>query len=392
MFLAANPYFKLRFETNSKILSNFQAAETSVSCAINFIVMIILMNVQGSWFPFSRRVTLSLVINIFVFTFMTISTRAFKEVTAAGYFIFLLIMILMSSIATALMQNGIFAYMAGFGRNEYAQGNMVGQAISGVLPCLVQIISVLSLPEVESIDEKHHQASKSALRYFAAAVGVTVFALIAWLYLVALDKKRPQYHGAIRKPSTASAATETSAPATKRLSLGRLILKLWAPAITVFLTFAIAMFFPVFTGKILSNRTEDPRRPRILGPECFIPLAFLVWNIGDLIGRSVCALPQVKISQYPRILTILGVLRAGLIPLYFLCNIDGKGAVVSSDLFYLGFIQLIYGMTNGYIGTQCMMGAPEYVEVEHREQAGAFMPVMLVAGLVTGSFLSFAIP
>ena len=79
------------------------------------------------------------------------------------------------------------------------------------------------------------------------------------------------------------------------------------------------------------------------------------------------------------------------IPLYLLCNIKDRGAVVSSDFFYLIIIQFLYGLTNGYVGSECMMGAGEWVEAEEREAAGGFMGLMLVGGLTTGSLLSFAL-
>jgi len=75
--------------------------------------------------------------------------------------------------------------------------------------------------------------------------------------------------------------------------------------------------------------------------------------------------------------------------MYLLCNIGGKGAAIGSDIFYLLLVQLLFGVTNGYIGSNCMMGFVEYVDVDEREAAGGFMSLSLVAGLTAGSFLSF---
>jgi equilibrative nucleoside transporter 1/2/3 len=87
----------------------------------------------------------------------------------------------------------------------------------------------------------------------------------------------------------------------------------------------------------------------------------------------------------------MSVARLGFIPLYLLCNVRGQGAVVSSDAFYLFVVQLLFGMTNGYIGSSCMMGAADFVSPDEREAAGGFMGLMLVGGLTTGSLLSFFI-
>lgn len=158
----------------------------------------------------------------------------------------------------------------------------------------------------------------------------------------------------------------------------------------VFLCFATTMVFPVFTQRILSVRTShDP--PRILQPASFIPLAFFFWNAGDLSGRLITAIPAVRITHKPRLVLLLSLARMGWIPLYYLCNLDGNGAIINSDFFYLIIVQFLFGMSNGYIGSNCMMGAVEYVDPNEREATGGFMGMMLVAGLTVGSLLSFLV-
>jgi equilibrative nucleoside transporter 1/2/3 len=74
-----------------------------------------------------------------------------------------------------------------------------------------------------------------------------------------------------------------------------------------------------------------------------------------------------------------------------LCNIGGRGAKINSDFFYLFIVQLLFGLTNGYLGSSCMMGFVEWVESDELEAAGGFMSLALVGGLAAGSFLSFAV-
>jgi equilibrative nucleoside transporter 1/2/3 len=149
------------------------------------------------------------------------------------------------------------------------------------------------------------------------------------------------------------------------------------------------MFFPVFTSKILSVN-DGPDANMLFHPAAFIALAFFFWNIGDLGGRLATALPF-SLGDRPALLFLLSVLRAAYIPLYLLCNIGGRGAIVSSDAFYLIIVQLIFGMTNGWLGASYMMAAGGYVEDEERAAAGGFMGLCLVIGLTTGSFLSFTV-
>src|ERR1700753_370620 len=187
MFLAAGPYFLSRLRSDEKLSANFQSAELTVSTAANLGAMIILTNMQaGASYP--KRILMALIINIGVFLIMTLSTRLFLDSSATGYFAFLMIQIFTSSAATGLMQNGIFAYMASFGREEYAQGNMTGQAVAGVLPCIVQIVSVLSVAEGSDQDNP-----TSALAYFATATGISFITLLAFLWLLAIERKKAGY-------------------------------------------------------------------------------------------------------------------------------------------------------------------------------------------------------
>jgi equilibrative nucleoside transporter 1/2/3 len=164
--------------------------------------------------------------------------------------------------------------------------------------------------------------------------------------------------------------------------------KLFWLATAVFVVFAITMVFPVYTQRIVSVR-PDSDQPAYLQPASFIPLAFLFWNIGDLVGRLLTAMPSLSLIHRPRIVLVLALLRIIWIGLYHLCNVRGQGAVVNSDIFYLIVVQMLFGLTNGYLGSTCMIGAAEWVDPEEREAAGGFMGLSLVAGLAVGSLASF---
>jgi len=169
-----------------------------------------------------------------------------------------------------------------------------------------------------------------------------------------------------------------------------LLRRLFWLAAAVFLTFAVTMVFPVFTQEIVSTVPTDKASP-LFQPSAFIPLAFLVWNSGDLIGRLVTAVPGLSLTHRPKTVFLLSVLRIIWIPLYMLCNVRGEGATVGNDAFYLIVVQLLFGISNGYLGSTCMMGAGEWVKPGEREAAGGFMGLCLVFGLAAGSLLSFTV-
>lgn len=295
-----------------------------------------------------------------------------------------MIIVFIASLSTGLCQNGVFAYVSGFGEGIYTQGIMTGHAVAGVLPCVAQIFSVLSVPEPEQGAEQENP--KSAFIYFMTSVGVSVMALFAFLILV-----RRQDEGIIRRVDGAEADEQLE---RKVIGIWALFNKLKWLAMAVAVCFGITMIYPVFTQRITSVHPISDSKgetSRLFQPACFIPLAFLFWNSGDLVGRLLTLIPALNVTHRPRFLFLLALLRSGFIPLYLLCNMRGRGggAVIASDAFYLFVVQFGFGVSNGYVGAECMMGAAEWVDESEREVAGGFMSLMLVGGLSVGSLLSF---
>ncbi|KAH8428392.1 nucleoside transmembrane transporter FUN26 [Aspergillus melleus] len=404
MFLAAAPYFYHRFQSDDWAATHYQSSILTVSTITNLGSVYILAKLQkGASYP--RRISISLLINIAVFTLLAFSTIIAKHVSVSTYFGFLMVMVFGASLATGINQNGVFAYVSGFGREEYTQAIMAGQGVAGVLPCIVQILSVIVVPQkkADQPEETPQESSKSAFAYFITATLVSFSALLAFLSLV---KRRSSaspltpdlFQTDHQTTPTASPEVDDNQthnhhdhhdPPTKTISLLALFKKLRLMALSIFLCYAITMIFPVFTAEIES--VHDPSSSRIFDPPVFIPLAFLFWNIGDLAGRMFVLIPSLSLAHRPWALFLLSLSRIIFIPLYLLCNIRGRGAAVPSDVFYLGVVQLLFGVSNGYLGSCCMMGAGHWVEEEEREPTGGFMGFMLVGGLTAGSLLSFGV-
>ncbi|KAJ5126052.1 hypothetical protein N7448_005361 [Penicillium atrosanguineum] len=383
MFLAAAPYFHDRFESNEWVATHYQSSILSVSTVTNLGTVYILARMQKN-VSYPWRITLSLLINCAVFTLLAFSTVVMKDISVGSYFAFLMIMVFGASFATGLNQNGVFAYVAGFDREEYMQAIMSGQGVAGVLPCLAQIISVLAVPRKAGQDGPPQSSSKSAFSYFLTATVVSILTLLVFLHLL---RRRP---GVQLKASDEDEDGEDDQIDQKSVSLWTLFKKLRHLAFSIFMCFtATMMFFPVYTTEIMS--VNDPAKSRMYDPSVFIPLGFLLWNIGDLGGRMLVVIPRFSLAHRPLIASGFAIARFAFVPLYLLCNINGLGAVVQSDLFYLFIVQLFFGATNGYLASSCMMGASHRVSEDEREAAGGFMGMMLVGGLTAGSLLSFLV-
>lgn len=391
MFLAAAPYFQKRFDSNDWILAHFQSAIISVGTLTNLGSMLVLTKLQSKA-SYPKRICSSLVLSLTIFSLLAISTKHFLDISAGLYLAFILVMVFFTSLATGLCQNGAFAFASGFGRTEYMQAIMTGQGVAGVLPSVAQIVSVLAVPVTDNWEDAGEedsppptQSTTAAFVFFLTATIVSASALLAFLPLVR------RHNRIVESRMMESITSVEQAERAARTEVGILTLykKLRWLAASVFLCFAITMFFPVFTSQVVSVRPSDDA-PRIFQPATFIPLAFLFWNLGDLSGRLSTVLPF-SLAHRPRVLFIIALARALFLPMYQLCNIRDRGAVINSDAFYLLVVQFGFGLTNGWLGSSCMMGANEWVEHGEREAAGGFMGLNLVAGLTVGSLSSFAV-
>jgi equilibrative nucleoside transporter 1/2/3 len=387
MFLAAAPYFYTRFQSDDWTILHYQPSILSVSTVTNLGTAYILAKLQKNA-SYTWRITLSLFINCAVFTVLAFSAIFFTDGSARAYFGFLMVMVFGASLATGINQNGVFAYVSSFGRDEYMQAIMSGQGVAGVLPCIVQIFSVLAVPSNgDSVDQDpsmpQTNSSRSAFVYFITSTAVSVIALLGFLYLL---RNQPQSRRKVTRADDESIVDEHDH--SKSVSLWTLFVKLRFLAFAVFMCFLISMVFPVYTAEIQS--VNDATSSRIYDSSVFVPLAFLFWNLGDLAGRMGVAIPGVSLGTYPQVAAIVAIARVMFIPMYQLCNINGKGAAIKSDIFYLA-VQFLFGATNGYLGTSCMIGANHWVVADERPAAGGFMSMVLVGGLAAGSLLSFSV-
>ncbi|KAI5194131.1 hypothetical protein E4T39_08758 [Aureobasidium subglaciale] len=390
MLLAAGPYFQSRFASSDRLLDNFQASELAVSSITNLGSMLVLSNMQARA-SYPRRIVLSLMINLLAFALLALSTWFALGVSANAYFAFLVCIVFVTSLAAGLCQNGVFAFASGFGQPRYTQAIMTGQGVAGVLPCIAQIVSVLSVSQSRSDDTSSDGSDAlpvpgtAAFAYFLTATVICASTLVAFFFLLRLHSRKA--------PDTTTQDMTSSLDSVvpcerKTVPFSVLFRKLRWLSAAVFLTFTVTMMFPIYTQRILSLNASDSSS-RLFQAPSFIPLAFLFWNAGDLLGRLLPAVPRLSLIHRPKLIFMLSIARVGFIPLYHLCNIRGQGAVVDSDIFYLVVVQLLFGISNGYLGSMCMMGAGEWVAPEEREASGGFMGLCLVAGLAFGSLISF---
>lgn len=183
--------------------------------------------------------------------------------------------------------------------------------------------------------------------------------------------------------------------------------------ISVCLVFlATLSVFPGLTSEIRSSTNMDnvncPESGRFFGGRVWQGLFFLIFNVGDTLGRMLAACKQIVA---PRYIIYLSIARFAFIPLFLFCNVvpsssghqsnhnttsgwvDGstyKLGLLSNDAWPLLFMTLL-AVSNGYLASLEMMNAPEMVPANQQSKAGTIMAFFLVLGLVLGSLCSFIV-
>lgn len=390
MFLASAPYFSSRFTGERWIETNFQSTIMTSSTVTSLVMIYALTNMQKSAsYPF--RIASALITNAVVFSLLTASTSTWLDATPRGYFWFVISMVICTSLGTALMQNGIFSFAASFNRPDYIRGVVTGQGVAGVLPAIAQIASVLVFPPTQekglTASELAAKGQTSAFVYFLTAVVVSATALMLLVPLVRRHRRIVELLATEQVAESVASVEEAQQVTRKVVPMAVLFRKLFWPAIAIATSFTVTLFFPVYTSRVVSVVPPSEASP-LFQPYAFIPLGFLFWNIGDLLGRMSSSIP-IRGTDDPTNLFVLSILRIMQVPLYFLCNIDGDGAAIPSDLFYLVVVQIGFGFTSGWLCSKLLVLAPSMVDKAEREAAGSFMGLALTVGLFSGSVLSF---
>jgi len=180
---------------------------------------------------------------------------------------------------------------------------------------------------------------------------------------------------------------------TEEESEGAVFRAIKGPASCVFLTFAVTLcFFPSWISQLRSSQECETHFR--LANDLYSPLSFVVFNLGDLVGRMVSEkIPVDRIQHMSSKLVIASVCRIVFFPLFIFCvteNRNGNRLVVESDLYSL-LVQFLFAFTNGILISCAFMHAPRLVAhtTTMQERASEMMTFAVNFGLLSGSMLSF---
>ncbi|XP_078590474.1 equilibrative nucleoside transporter 1-like [Branchiostoma floridae x Branchiostoma japonicum] len=393
IFITANMYFRKRF-IDSSYEDTFENYFSMASMVPNVVFQLLNIFV-------AHKVSLSLrmlvpLITMLVCFILTAVMVWVRGISTTGFFLITIFTVVIINLASAIMQGGSFG-VAGKFPGRYTQAIMSGQALAGVFSALASILSLAA-----GGDPIH-----SGFGYFLTAVAAILVALASYLLLNRFEYARFYLYSTQELPSLNADESSTGVPETGVPETGvpgiqvlssssylQIFRKIWVPAVSVMYTFLVTLsIFPSVSSLIESVSKSDGSK---WTGEFFIPVTcFLFFNLSDLAGRVIAGAVQFP-KEKSVLLPILVLLRTGFMPLFMLCNAQPVETarhlpvVFNSDAIPIVFMVLM-GVSNGYLGSLCMMYGPRLVAAEDAETAGITMSAFLTLGLGLGAAFSFAL-
>jgi len=185
------------------------------------------------------------------------------------------------------------------------------------------------------------------------------------------------------------------------------------PAISMFLTFFVTLsVFPAITADLSSTHQCHVGSNRLQN-DLFTPMTFVLFNVGDLFGRSIVGDTSMPASDernrgendneqhrcFSCQLVWLSIARFLLIPMLLLCYSSKSAStnllhdfILHSDV-YSWIVQLLLAVTNGMLTSLCFSHAPRVVPSTARGQqiSSSILNFAMSAGLLFGSSFSFVV-
>ncbi|KAI0363552.1 hypothetical protein BV20DRAFT_1047586 [Pilatotrama ljubarskyi] len=405
VMITATPYFLSRLEGTS--LKGTFSSYLSVTFTIANFGFLAHATATAKKASNTRRSLFSLGFLAVLCLMLTAST--YIHPAPEGFFVLVLLNAVGQATAGSYLQTAVVAVASLFGPAAM-QAVMSGQAAVAVAISGVQVLSAAasvhgtSPSDGVSITEPEEQ---SAFIFFGLSTIFLVICVAVHTWLVSLPayksvvsrarlRHRTQEESGLLEESANDPDSQAYRKADEKHHVVRIAKTNTVFNVAVAYVFVVTLaVFPPITVSVL------PTNPSV-HPLIFTALHFLMFNVGDFAGRSICSLPRFHVWSARRLLT-LSLLRTLFIPLFLMCNVQwasassSSGPIISSDIVFMTIV-LLFGLTNGYVSSMCMMAAPSLAHnprlkgrVEDVDVAATVAGFCLVGGLAAGSMLSFAV-
>jgi equilibrative nucleoside transporter 1/2/3 len=258
--------------------------------------------------------------------------------------------------------------------------------LAGSAVAFFQILSALAVPPSTSYDTPTEiDLSRSAFLYFLCAFIISFLTLISYFILIRLPLFL-HYVSTRERVITTQDLYDTN---SIKVTFDKIRILAFTVGLVFFATLSV---FPSITASIKSV-VEDEGKSKFRQDYLFIPLHFLIFNLGDWFGRCLPSLQFFVVVDSAK-LARMSIARFMFLPIFLMCNVDVNSSgnrilplVINNDLIYF-LILWLFAVSSGYVSTLTMMAAPQ-VEGVVKDLAGTIMTFCLVFGLTIGSIFSF---
>ncbi|KZS94130.1 hypothetical protein SISNIDRAFT_410635 [Sistotremastrum niveocremeum HHB9708] len=410
--ITAMPYFLSRLAN-----SPFDAAFGSyLSCSMNLATFSLMAHATITSNPAKsspRIIKATLIITFLVFL-LAVST--FFQTSPGLFFAFVIINALVQAGAGAYLQTAVFALASLFGSTAI-QSTLAGQAAVGVVVSLVQVISAggslgterSPTDEVDAFGLTRAERAaedKSAFAFFSISTVFLLGSLIAHLrltrthqYQTIIIESRDKFLVEDVEERQGLFGGETQVREELGPERSTFLQMLWMNRVynlsVAYVFVATLAVFPAITASITSVNSGSSSKWS--HPLLFSSVHFLVFNIGDFVGRYGPSVPALNFTT-PRTLATFSLARTLFIPLFLMCNIAPPRIPFFNSDFMFYFILLMFGVTNGYVSSLAVVSASSlhhnknlHGRKQDVDMAATVASFCIIAGLVVGSFASFGV-
>lgn len=414
VLITATSFFLSRL-VGSPLRATFTSYLTTTSTVTNVFALAHATATSKQSSP-SRRVFWSTASVTLIIVLLFFSTFGYYQ--PSTFFFFAILCAISLAICVSYLSTAAFAGASLFGA-PYMQSMISGQAAIAVVVSVVQVVtSALSVwgstPEAiaafisnDGIGDGMAEQDSARLFFGISALFMTsTFMAYAWMARLPAYKTTVgilEQNQNVKLQGALGSTDETGgvvfrdtdqASLEERNQIIRVfkanILYEFAVAYVFVITLAI---FPVITITIQSTNPNTH-------PLLFTAIHFLMFNLGDFFGRSICSFPRAITWSATRILAF-SIVRTLFIPIFLLCNtVQGPSRglpVISSDFVYMLLVGAL-GLSNGYVSTLSMLGACSLEHNPRLRQRREDVPIAstvagfcLIVGLAIGGFGSFGV-
>ena len=405
-FITARGYFEKKFENEPDLKRSFESAFSVAAMVPNVLALLVNVFLTKQVNRNLRMVT-CLVVTLICFIVTTVFVKIDTTNWTKGFFGLTIGTVAFINMACAIY-GGVFFEVAGIIGQKYTQAIMGGQGLGGTFAAVASILSLVGNSKPED----------SGFGYFLTAVVVICICFVTYFiffrlqyvnYCLNRNEFRELRGSQATVKTSINALTASSSSLLSITSLGstaslvqypvrvevpylqilKQILPMASSVCGVFVI-TLALFPSVVSGIESVNQSDGTKWTN----ELFSPMScFLLFNLGDLAGRTIAGIVP-YFNEKSCMIPVLCFARIIFLPLFALCNYrpnHRRLPVLLKHDAYPIVINVLFSLSNGYLGSLCMMYGPKLVSPKHAEVAGTIMALFLSCGLAIGAGLSFGV-